>query len=77
MGKKSREEEAADLWDDGNSVDEIADILHCKPASVRVYLKRVGVEIDDYPLSPESKRASFFRVEWESVTELVLGGKKR
>jgi uncharacterized protein YjcR len=76
MGK-NKEEQAADLWDEGYSVDEIADMINCKPKSVRIYLKRVGVEIDDYPLSPDSKRAAFFKVEWESTTELVLGGKKR
>lgn len=74
MGK-SKEELAADLWDDGNSVDEIAELLNSKPASIRIYLKRVGVEIDDYPLSPDSKKASFFRVEWKSVTASILGGK--
>lgn len=76
MGR-NKEEQAANLWDEGYSVSEIAEMINCKPASVRVYLKRVGIEIDDYPLSPDSKRASFFKVEWESTTELVLGGKKR
>ena len=74
---KNKEELSADLWDEGYSVNEIAEKINCNPASVRVYLKRVGVEIDDYPLSPDSKRAAFFKIEWESATELVLGGKKR
>ena len=64
---------AAKMYEDGDSVREIAAALEVSVQTVKNYLTNEGVSVDDAPLDPNGVKAKKFKMDWIQVTDRLKG----